>query len=298
MRASLSIIGLLLTIGAAVSVVSGQSSTPPGNQLPQAAGTAQNAARKTRSPANQDAVPDAPSAGAPAASAPTADPQGISEAASKAEGDGAASSPAVPEAVPRASTADQAAPGKHPSRQDNPFPEEDSKAAASGEKDSSAGDTAGSSTSRPDHAVPAGDSAADSARDEHPAASGSGGSSSQQGLDKLDLYGDKDKKGRKRLDSDAGSAYDPKAAKQDDKIGDFYLKNGNAPGAYARYKEAAQHDAGDADAVFGMAEAARQLNLRDEAAQGYQTYLFAFPDGPKARLARRALSELKVESKR
>jgi hypothetical protein len=36
------------------------------------------------------------------------------------------------------------------------------------------------------------------------------------------------------------------------------------------------------------------MNRTKEAADNYQVYLDAFPDGPKAKAARKALSELKI----
>jgi hypothetical protein len=40
-----------------------------------------------------------------------------------------------------------------------------------------------------------------------------------------------------------------------------------------------------------LAEAARGLKLSAEAADNYRIYLDAFPDGPKAKAARKALAE-------
>jgi tetratricopeptide (TPR) repeat protein len=87
-------------------------------------------------------------------------------------------------------------------------------------------------------------------------------------------------------------ALDPKLAAKDDKIGHFYLQTGDYAGAYSRYQEASQHDPGDAEAVFGLAEAARQLGKRDEAIQNYQLYIDAFPNGPRAKDIRKALKEM------
>jgi Flp pilus assembly protein TadD len=75
----------------------------------------------------------------------------------------------------------------------------------------------------------------------------------------------------------------------------FYLKTGNYQGAYDRLREAARVDPTNADAVFGLAEAARHLNRRDEAIRNYQLYLSALPDGPRAKDARKGLKELGVK---
>ncbi len=50
-------------------------------------------------------------------------------------------------------------------------------------------------------------------------------------------------------------------------------------------------------AVFGLAEAARKLKHEQEAADNYIIYLDANPDGPKAKAARKALSELNTAKK-
>jgi tetratricopeptide (TPR) repeat protein len=165
---------------------------------------------------------------------------------------------------------DPSPPPKHSTAQDNPFPEDISKKAAA-------------------EAAP-----------DAPAANGApaGDSSSRTGADNLDdLLGTKEKDNRTQLkltEPDTGQPYDPKLAETDDRIGDFYLKNGDYAGAYARYKEASAANPGDPRAVFGLAESARKMNRTKEAADNYQVYLEAFPDGPKAKAARKALSELKI----
>lgn len=261
------IAGLFVAAGASISAA--QDSPAPVPNTTQSGPPAAPPRKTLKKAAIPDAIPDAP---APAADAvpevKTGDPETM----------GPAASPPAPGGK------------KHSTADNNPFPEEFSKAAA---KDG--GDTAPLDPSESDS--PSSD-AKSAVPDPTPGSAPATESSSQQGLDKLDLYGDKDKKHRKNADPDAGLPFDPNLAAQDNKIGELYLKNGNAPGAYSRFKEAAQYDAGNADAVFGLAEAAQQMNLVDEAAQAYQTYLFAFPDGSKARLAKKALAELKVKGKR
>jgi Tfp pilus assembly protein PilF len=80
-------------------------------------------------------------------------------------------------------------------------------------------------------------------------------------------------------------------------VGQFYLTREDYKGAYIRFKEATQVDPENADAVFYLAETARRMNHRDEAAQNYQLYLDALPDGPKAKEARRALRDLSASAK-
>jgi tetratricopeptide (TPR) repeat protein len=161
---------------------------------------------------------------------------------------------------------------RHSTAEDNPFPEAISKKAA----DATAPDAPAATPDPP------------------------GDSSSLTGLDKADVEGtnEKEKEGRRQLKLTGPVAgqqpYDPKLAENDDRIGDYYMKAGNWAGAYARFKEACAANPEDARAVFGLAEAARKLDRAKEAAENYQVYLDAFPDGPKAKAARKALSELKV----
>lgn len=93
-------------------------------------------------------------------------------------------------------------------------------------------------------------------------------------------------------DGAGGFVQDPRLAGKDVKVGDFYLAQQNYNGAYSRYKEATQVDPGNAEAVFGLAEAARGLNKKDEAIDSYMIYLDAFPDGDKSKAARKALAAL------
>lgn len=113
----------------------------------------------------------------------------------------------------------------------------------------------------------------------------------------------------KSLDSPAGSEsrlsngaggfiHDPELAAQDDKVGQFYLQNRDFKGAYARYKEATEVAPEDPDALFGLAESARGLHRSQEAANNYTIYLDAFPQGKRAKEARKALAILAPEHKK
>jgi hypothetical protein len=86
--------------------------------------------------------------------------------------------------------------------------------------------------------------------------------------------------------------YNPKLARKDAQIGDFYLESGNWRGAYERFTEANRSDPGNAEAVFGLAEAARHLSHTDEALRNYRLYLSALPNGPRAKEVRKALKEM------
>ncbi len=171
----------------------------------------------------------------------------------------------------------QQAPAKpHSTAEDNPFPEDISKKAA-----------ADAGNPSPD---------APAAKSDKPPTSANGSksapapdySSSRTGLKNLDSN---DPEAR-ISDGAGGYIYDPKLAKQDIKIGGFYYTNQDYKGAYSRFKEATKVDPTNPDAVFGLAEAARALKLTSEAADNYRVYLDAFPDGSKAKAARKALAQL------
>jgi tetratricopeptide (TPR) repeat protein len=172
--------------------------------------------------------------------------------------------------------------GQQPAAADaNPFPEDISKKAAT---------DAGNSTPE----APAAKADKSSSSGSKPAAPAPDYSSSRTGLKDLDSNDPEDR----ISDGAGGYIVNPKLAAQDVKVGGFYLVNGDYKGAYARYKEATKVDPENPDAVFGLAEAARGLKLDSEAVDNYRIYLDAFPDGPKARAARKALAALGAQSKK
>ena len=102
---------------------------------------------------------------------------------------------------------------------------------------------------------------------------------------------------------DLGSRGDVSAARakleatrfEDDlKVGKFYLEDGNAQGAYLRYKDAVDRQPDDPDARFGLAEAANKLKKRDEAILNYREAIKADPGGDHDKAAHRALKALGV----
>jgi len=118
-------------------------------------------------------------------------------------------------------------------------------------------------------------------------------SSSRSHLDP-NLLGDNDSS----ISNGAGGViYDPKRAVNDLHVGQFYMNREDYKGAYARFKEAVQVDPGNPEAVFYLAEAARKMNQNKEAAENYQLYLDAVPDGSKAKDARKALRDLNASAK-
>lgn len=178
-------------------------------------------------------------------------------------------------------------PAKAPSTaDDNPFPEDISKkaAAASSAPDAPAPDAPTSASPTPSSGSDKSGKPAEPA--DHPTP---GYSSSRTGLHGLD---DADAPESRISDGAGGYVYSPKLAAQDVKVGGFYLDSGDNKGAYARFKEATKVDPGNADAVFGLAEAARALKLNTEAADNYRVYLDAVPNGSKAKAARKALAAL------
>jgi Flp pilus assembly protein TadD len=102
-----------------------------------------------------------------------------------------------------------------------------------------------------------------------------------------------------RISNGAGGfVHDPELAARDDKVGKFYLQTGDFKGAYDRFKEASEVAPEDGDAVFGLAESARGLHKTEEATSNYRLYLDAFPDGKKAKEARKALLALNSPQKK
>lgn len=83
--------------------------------------------------------------------------------------------------------------------------------------------------------------------------------------------------------------YNPKLARKDAEIGDFYMESGNYKGAYERFLQANRSDPGNAEAVYGLGESARHLDRPDEALRNYRLYLAALPNGPHAKEIRKAM---------
>ncbi len=178
----------------------------------------------------------------------------------------APNAPAKPDTSAPASESDQQA--KPPSAaQDNPFPEDVSRAAAKDAASSSSNSGVSSS------------------------------SSYDPGVDR----GDRDPDvGRRKLpkpseDVDVGSLSATARAKKDVEVGKFYLGTGDDQGAYTRFADAGKMDPSNVDAIFGLAEAARHLQRTQEAIANYQLFLEIEPDGSRAKLARKALNGLNVK---
>jgi tetratricopeptide (TPR) repeat protein len=174
--------------------------------------------------------------------------------------------PAAP--TPQSDASQPSAPNPKPSAaDDNPFPESQAEKAAG----QNAGQDQKSNPAAPGSATPP------------------GYSSSQTGMKGFDIPQDS---GPALQDSGSSADYDSHLAKKDAQVGTFYLQTHDYQGAYDRFNEATHADPGNADAVFGLAEAARRLNHRDEALRNYRLYLSALPSGPRAKEARKALKEM------
>jgi hypothetical protein len=87
---------------------------------------------------------------------------------------------------------------------------------------------------------------------------------------------------------------DPVRAKKDTEVGGFYLKTGDYKGALLRYQDATAADPTNVAAIFGLAESQRSLGKNAEAAHSYQLYLDIVPNGPKAKEAIKALKTLQA----
>jgi tetratricopeptide (TPR) repeat protein len=163
--------------------------------------------------------------------------------------------------------------------QENPFPEDVSKgAAAAAAKDSGNGnDASGSGSSSSSSSDPASDAA--------------GGDTDPN----ADLPRDK---GRRRLkkpsenDIQSGSLAGEGKAKDDVRVGRFYLRDGAYEGAYGRFSEANRLDPTNLDAIYGLAAAAAGLHHTEEALINYKLYLQIAPDGDDAKSARKAIRAL------
>lgn len=173
--------------------------------------------------------------------------------------------PSVPSAPQPSAVKGQASPGKKPTADDqNPFPEAKSEKAQQQQEQGDQGDD-------------------------------SSYSSSQVHLNGTDLApatGDEDEA---PIQARSPLPYDPKLAKKDAQIGDYYLETGDYKGAYDRYVEAARSDPGNAEAVWGLAESAHRLRMNDVAIKNYRLYLAALPNGPHAKEIRKTLKDMGLE---
>ena len=86
--------------------------------------------------------------------------------------------------------------------------------------------------------------------------------------------------------------FNPHKAQKAIEVGDFYFRRENFRAALSRYQEALRWKPGDAVATFKSAQTCDKLARFQEARANYEAYLKILPDGPQAKEARKALSQL------
>jgi hypothetical protein len=243
----------------------------------------------------------AQSAAPPSAPNPAPNPAGGQQGNPFPEDDSKAAAPAKSGAK-QDSTA-----GKPKTTVDNPFPGEDTDApiipvgpdpgaAGSG---ANRGDSRGS---RPDSGY-GGDSGPTPRRDADPdgdpvrspdglahTTDDDGYSSSRSGLNQMPAPDESDERPGKSTKNKTRE----QVIKEDVDVGGFYLDKKNWKAAQARFTAAFGLDSEDPDAVWGLAEAERHLQLYKEAAEHYKLFLSYDPDGPHHREARKALDEVEA----
>lgn len=94
-------------------------------------------------------------------------------------------------------------------------------------------------------------------------------------------------------DADEFTPYNPMKAMKDVEVGDFYYKQENYGAAVSRYREALEYKPHDAEATFKLAEALAKTDDIAGARENYEAYLKILPNGPHAKKAREALSNLR-----
>lgn len=117
-----------------------------------------------------------------------------------------------------------------------------------------------------------------------------GFSSSSSGLSGLPAGDD--------AESKPGKAGKPKTRaqviKEDVDVGGFYLEKKNWKAAQDRFGAAFALDNENEEAVWGLAEAERHLQLYEKAQQHYELFLTYDPSGPHGRAARKALEQVEA----
>ncbi len=97
-----------------------------------------------------------------------------------------------------------------------------------------------------------------------------------------------------RTDSAEGRRKLEQTRVEDDlKVGRYYFKDGNYPGATARYQDALQRDPDNPEAHFGLAEVLLKQNKRPEAVAQLQRYLELAPDDDHTKDAQKMLAKLR-----
>lgn len=256
------------------------SSNPPDASTQQQ--TADQAAKdKTKDTAKDKAkdkkASENPPAKQPKSSTANPFPAAQSEAAAKAASQSAppadqhvAPGDTPPAAPPQQAGSNSNGTPKHSTAQDNPFPEEKSKAAAKASGDQNQPPPGSSSSS-----------------------SSPGVSSSDAHLPPQDLGEGKKGLHPERLDTYTRDMTNAGRVTDDLNAADLYMKTGNYRGGSMRYQDALRFDPQNETAAFGLAQALCKQNLGDKALQQYKSYLDNFPQGKYAGKAEKMLSDRK-----
>jgi tetratricopeptide (TPR) repeat protein len=169
-----------------------------------------------------------------------------------------------------------------PPKDDNAFPEAQSKAAADATQDKQP-------AAKDDNAFPEAQSEA--------AADAPQNKQSPANPDANPFPEDQSKAAAKAAGSDVTPAVpvnDPARSKKDDEVGKFYLDKGDYHGALLRYQDATATDPTNADAIFGLAQSQHYLKQDAEALKNYELFLKIVPNGAKTKQALKALKEIEA----
>jgi tetratricopeptide (TPR) repeat protein len=211
-----------------------------------------------------------------------------------------------PKAPPQQTPASGQSPASKPQTgSDNPFPGEDTNApilpSDPGANGTPGGESGAGSGSRPGPRSdrPSSDSAGMPRRDADPDGDpvrtpdpaglqeDDGFSSSRSGLTHMPAEDDSDVRPGKSTKNKTRE----QLVAEDLDVGSFYMEKKNWKAAQTRFAAAFALDAESPEAVWGLAEAERHLQLYKEAAGHYRLFLTYDPDGPHGKAARKGLEE-------
>ena len=117
-----------------------------------------------------------------------------------------------------------------------------------------------------------------------------GYSSSRSGLNQVPVEDDSDERPGKSTKNKTRE----QLIKEDVDVGSYYLDRKNWKAAQGRFASAFGLDSENPDAVWGLAEAERHLQLYQEAAGHYKLFLSYEPEGRRGREARKSLEEVEA----
>lgn len=110
---------------------------------------------------------------------------------------------------------------------------------------------------------------------------------------KPELIRDTDEaEGKENAEVDKPKEYNPLAAAQDVKIGNFYLKQKNYVAAIQRYIEAIGYQPNLIEAYEALARAYEKNGEKAKAAETYRSFILKYPDLPKSSEFRARLAKL------